>query len=181
MKEGSEWVVGEWVAYGMFRKWVDFINRLVIGNGYKAHWKHSYFGYLLTREYQSRGTVHFHVIIDNWYPWKQASKWWWEKCGSISQSRIDDRTAAVGYALKYCLKSGYQPDIWIPNKRWMGGRVTFVDLNERYQEYMSQPFIRPEERSNPSQVAKQGLSEGRDELYQVKLNLQPDLDSPPSK
>lgn len=175
--EGSEWVIGNWQAYGMFRQWVRFINVMVEGLRYKQHWKHSYFGYLLTRENQSRGTVHFHGVIDNWFPWKQANNWWWERCGFIRISPIIRLEGSLAYCLKYCLKSGFQPDIWIPKKRWDGFRLDIDGINRRYQEYMAEPFDMPGEEV-PSKEAELGLSDGRVEQHQVKLNLQPDIDRP---
>lgn len=143
-QDGSEWVVSEWVAYGMFRRWIAYLNTLVIGDGYKKHWKHSYFGYLMGKEYQTRGVIHFHVVIDNWYPWKQATEWWWRNCGAMRQERIEDNREAIKYALKYALKSGSTPDIWLPNRRWVGKPVVIVDVDEMYQKYMNQPFDTPD-------------------------------------
>jgi hypothetical protein len=142
---GSEWVIGQWQAVGMFKRWIEFINILVEGERYKQHWKHSYFGYMLTQESQTRGVVHFHVIIDNYFPWAQASKWWWEKCGSINITKIEDLGSSLAYCLKYCLKTGYLPVVWTPNKRWRGDFLSFQDIDKRYQEYMQQPFEAPGE------------------------------------
>lgn len=197
MKEGSEWVIGEWQAFGMVRRWISFLNTLVEGVRYKQHWKHSYFGYVMAKEYQVRGVIHYHLIIDNWFPWKQASEWWWQKCGSCKIEKVADAEQDLYYALKYCLKSGHRPEIWLPNRRWVGGTVQIIDLNQRYQEYMREPFNPPSEIPSAEQLSqlekwkmetlknlpglitgsKKELSEGRCEGQQIKLDLQTDLDN----
>lgn len=114
----TEWVVRPWVAYGWFLRWVRSVNEIVEGPKYKSRWKHSYFGYVVAKEYQSRGVEHFHVLIDNWFPFQAASRFWWDNCGACNIKPVEDLSGSVKYALKYCLKSGVEPNIWVPNHRW---------------------------------------------------------------
>ena len=128
-------------AWGLFKKWVDAINQEVEGKNYKRKWKHSYFGYVISAEYQMREVIHYHALIDNWFPWGFASKYWWKWSGFIKIKRnLSNVPGAIRYTMKYVMKSGVAPVVWLTKKKWA---KEVIDINAIYQEYMSRPFEQP--------------------------------------
>jgi hypothetical protein len=129
-------------AWGMFKKWIDAINTEVQGKHYKREWKHSYFGYVVAAEYQSREVIHYHVLIDNWFPWEFASRYWWKWGGFIKIKKIKNVPGAIRYTLKYLMKSGNPPVVWLTKKMWVKENVIkeTVNVNAIYQQYLDSPY-----------------------------------------
>jgi hypothetical protein len=134
----KNWVIPSWQSYGWVMRWRDFINRLVIGKNYKNSWKHSYFGYVLTKEYQKNGVEHFHMLIDSWFPYEYSSNWWWRRCGMCKIEGVSDLPGSLRYTLKYCTKGDNEPVIWIPEKRF---DVNSIDVSAIYKRSMDDPSL----------------------------------------
>ena len=128
--------ISEQLAWNKFKKWLHEINKEVIGENYKRSWKHCYFSYVAVPEYQTRGTIHYHVLIDNWFPWKFAQKLWWDMSGFIKIKKVNNTEAAIRYVMKYITKEG-EPVVWLANKRWERSANKKIDLNQIYQDYMN--------------------------------------------
>lgn len=128
-------------AWGLYKKWIDAINIQVEGEHYKREWKHSYFGYVVAAEYQVREVIHYHALIDNWFPWEFASRYWWKWAGFIKIKPIKNIPGSIRYTMKYVMKSGNSPVFWIPRKRW---EKKVIDLNAICQAYMDRPYTKPE-------------------------------------
>ena len=126
--------ISEQLAWNRFKKWIHEINKDVIGPKYKRTWKHCYFSYVVVPEYQTRGTIHFHVLIDNWFPWKFASEYWWDNSGFIKIKKVQNVEAAVRYVMKYVTKEG-QPVVWLTHKK---AEIHTVDINQLSQNYMNE-------------------------------------------
>ncbi len=129
--------VSEEKAWGLFKKWLDAINKKVEGKNYKREWKHSYFGYVISAEYQLREVIHYHLLIDNWFPWEYAIDYWWKWSGFIKIRKIKNAPGAIRYTLKYVMKSGNPPTVWLTKKRW---DKQMIDINGIYKAWMAAPY-----------------------------------------
>jgi len=123
-------------AWGLFKAWVNEINRFVVGKKYRKIYKHSYFGYVVAAERQSRGTLHFHMLIDTWVPYGYCISNWWDRAGYCHISKVHSKEAALRYILKYISKTGTEPTIWIPKNKWVKQEFTMAEINRRYREAM---------------------------------------------
>lgn len=122
-------------AWSLFKKWVHEINLHVIGKKYKRKFKHSYFSYVVTREIQTRGVIHFHVIVDNYIPYKFAQSIWWNMAGYIDLTPIKDAEGSIRYILKYLTKTDIEPVVWkVKNKV----SIETIDINKNVQRYLDE-------------------------------------------
>ena len=70
-------------AWNQFKKWLHEINKYIEGPNYKRKWKHCYFSYFIVGERETRSVVSYHLLIDNWFPWRLAVRYWWNYAGLI--------------------------------------------------------------------------------------------------
>jgi hypothetical protein len=120
-------------AWNLLKKWVHEVNKFVEGPKYKRRWKHSYFSYFVVAEYQTRGAIHYHLLIDRWFPWDYASRYWWNIAGFIDIRKVDNTEAAIRYVTKYLTKGGDEPVIWFANRMWdKKKRINLQKLVDRY-------------------------------------------------
>ncbi len=101
-------------AWWWWRQLVRRLNEEIGGRNYKNKFSHSYFGYVAGLEYQKNGWAHLHVVVDNYVDYQVINDWWQANCGfAWCKPVTDDGAGAVRYALKYVLKSGEVPTVWI--------------------------------------------------------------------
>lgn len=99
----------------MFRRLVQVLNRDLFGDRYTKKVGHSYFSYVLAYEYQTRGTIHLHALIDKPFDWSYA-KTYWQKVAGISQIEPVHHPKKLSfYVCKYVLKES-DTDIYIQKK-----------------------------------------------------------------
>ncbi|MDJ0304545.1 hypothetical protein [Dehalobacter sp.] len=73
--------------------------------------KYPDFKYIGTRERQSRGAVHYHILYNRFIPWKEAIAIWQELIkgkGTVNLEKIDG-LKAINYVLEYVGKSMKNP------------------------------------------------------------------------
>jgi hypothetical protein len=99
------------VANRLFDYLVKCLNKEVFGNNYRRIVSKSYFSYSKGLEYQRRGIIHFHVLIDRPVNFCTIHKIWNEFAGFAHTSIIENRNAAISYVSKYALKGG-QVDLY---------------------------------------------------------------------
>jgi len=99
------------MALRIFDKLVRLLNQDVYGKNYKRFLKHSYFSYVLAKEYQSRGVIHYHFLADRPLNFKLLHAFWNVHAGYADTQIIKDSTKAVRYVVKYMVKNG-DPEIW---------------------------------------------------------------------
>jgi hypothetical protein len=128
------------------KKWKYFIQCLnmdALGRHYVNKVGHSYFGYVRGLEYQRRGVVHFHALIDRRINYDMAHRMWKHIAGFIWISTIHDQKAALSYVTKYATKGG-QIDFYKPKKRWVFNPCPaweVIQLNEPQPEYLQLDFL----------------------------------------
>lgn len=95
------------VAQSLFKWFVRFNNAHAFGNHYTRKVGHSYFSYAVGAEYQKRGVLHFHVLVDKPLDFSFVHSTWGQRCGFVwIDTKFKDREAVVGYVCKYVLKGG---------------------------------------------------------------------------
>lgn len=120
-------------SWGLFKRWVHEINRHVMGKNYKRKFKHSYFSYVVTGEYQIRGVIHYHVLVDNYIPYEFANSVWRRIAGYIKTKPIHNSEGSIRYVTKYITKSDITPVIWIVKNKVI---IKTIDFNEKVQRYL---------------------------------------------
>jgi hypothetical protein len=100
-----------------WKYFVQCLNRDILGQHYVNKVGHSYFGYVRGLEYQQRGVVHFHALVDRCLDFEIAHRMWKHMAGYLWISKINDSEAAVHYVTKYCTKGG-EIDFYKPQKPW---------------------------------------------------------------
>lgn len=137
--------VCEGKAWAMWHRLVRELNvRTTLGPGYRRKVKHSYFGYVVGMERQARGVVHLHAVVDNRVSYVNVHRLWNEWAGWAWCKPVRDGEASLRYALKYALKSGGQPLVWLQRERRsvsepLSGRVC---VNPAGQELRASPYLR---------------------------------------
>lgn len=86
------------------RRLIMDLNKDIYGPRYTRLVHHSYFSYLLATEYQSRGTLHFHMLVDRPVNFELIHKIWNYRHGFAQTSILKDKYSSIIYSLKYCLK-----------------------------------------------------------------------------
>ena len=94
------------VAIAYFKKLVRYLNKDVFGKQYKKIVKESYFSYALGIEYQRRGVIHFHAIVDRPVNFKRIHTLWNKWAGFAWIDNIRNQYDCVRYIAKYILKGG---------------------------------------------------------------------------
>lgn len=87
-----------------FRWLVRVLNKELFGKRYTRIVDHSYFSYFIAQEYQRRGAIHYHVLIDRPVNYKMIHKFWGRYFGYAQTQVIRDVYSTAIYAVKYCLK-----------------------------------------------------------------------------
>ena len=103
------------VANRLFFHLVKCLNKEVFGEHYTRIVSKSYFSYSKALEYQRRGIIHFHVLIDRPVDFKLIHKIWNQYAGFAHTSIIKDNFAVRSYVSKYNLKGG-QIDVYFAKK-----------------------------------------------------------------
>ena len=137
-------------AYFAFKKWLHEINKYVEGEKYKRRWKHCYFSYFVVGEREKRLTVTYHVLIDNWFPWRYAARYWWNFMGYIDIRRVNNVSAALRYVAKFFDEDGLEPILWQTKKRWRGFKP---DINDKRLDKFMEDAI-PESAYQPKGFGK---------------------------
>jgi hypothetical protein len=105
-------------AKNYWRMLVRQLNVGVFGEHYTKHCHHSYFSYVIGLEYQKRGVVHFHVLVDNYVNYELIHRLWGNAHGFVWISPVTDRAVVVEYVCKYIMKQGdANLDIYVSKKR----------------------------------------------------------------
>lgn len=87
-----------------FRWLIRVLNKELFGKRYTRKVGHSYFAYFVATEYQKRGTLHFHALIDRPVHYKLIHDFWGRYFGFAKTSKITDIYATAIYCVKYCIK-----------------------------------------------------------------------------
>lgn len=90
----------------LWRRLVQCLNRDLYGNNYTRIVGHSYFSYALAFEYQTRGAIHMHALVDGITNWELANRIWRHMAGIINIKPINDGLKAAKYLCKYVTKGG---------------------------------------------------------------------------
>lgn len=93
-------------ALQLWRRLVQRLNARLYGNHYTRLVGHSYFSYALAYEYQKRGMLHMHVLVDKRTDWELVNRLWRHWAGIVKVERVDDAEGACGYISKYVSKGG---------------------------------------------------------------------------
>jgi hypothetical protein len=133
-KEWSEWLsMRKWcvfltltfreetspeVALRLFQLLVRKLNENVYGDHYTRYVHHSYFSYVVGIEYQSRGTIHFHVLIDRPVNFTLIHTLWNAWAGFAKPEIIMQNENAVYYVTKYAAKCGQMEPPFFAKKKY---------------------------------------------------------------
>jgi hypothetical protein len=95
-------------ALAMWYRFIRLLNRRVFGDHYTRIVHHSYFSYVLGIERQTRGVLHFHVLIDRPIDYAFIHKVWndWAGFSWIEQIKPESNRDAIFYVSKYVVKGG---------------------------------------------------------------------------
>src|SRR5512146_423516 len=84
-------------AVFLWRRLVQALNKDLFGNHYTRIVGHSYFSYALAFEYQLRGTLHMHALVDRRTNWELANRLWRRMAGIIKIKGVEDVQGAARY------------------------------------------------------------------------------------
>ncbi len=115
-------------AWKRFRSLIRLLNKNLLGSHYTRYVKHSYFSYVVGLEYQRRGVVHFHFMVDEPIDFLTLHRIWNYWAGFAKTEIIRDVREVTRYVSKYVLKGGeihtYKKHRnWIPDPKpywWLG-------------------------------------------------------------
>jgi len=82
------------------------LNECVFGLHYTKFVGHSYFSYIAGLEYQRRGVIHFHLLIDKPVNFHLMHEFWNEIAGFAHVQILRDLDGALDYVTKYVIKCG---------------------------------------------------------------------------
>lgn len=105
------------IAFNRWRSLVRTLNTDLLGHRYVRKVKHSYFSYVLSREYQVRGVIHFHVLIDRPVDYALIHRTWSYMAGYAHASKVKTPSSVIAYALKYAVKSG-DVEVYLTDKEY---------------------------------------------------------------
>lgn len=95
---------------------VQSLNTDLFGNHYTRIVGHSYFSYALAFEFQKRGTLHMHALVDQKTNWQLANSIWRQMAGIIKIKPVSEVQGAARYLAKYVSKGGdvkmYRPKVY---------------------------------------------------------------------
>jgi len=120
------------IAMSKYMQLVNQLNKSLYGSNYVRKYGHSYFSYLLGIEYQKRGVIHFHVLIDKPIDYALAHKIWNKIAGFAWIEPIENPEALISYCTKYVIKGGDLLPYRSKNKKspnnlpyWWGEKTLF--------------------------------------------------------
>jgi hypothetical protein len=93
-------------ANRLFRLLIRRLNEELLGKNYRNYVDHSYFSYCKGIEYQRRGIIHFHVLIDRPVHYKLIHDFWDSVAGFAWTTVIKQDINAITYVSKYASKDG---------------------------------------------------------------------------
>ena len=119
---GPDWVRGLW------KKLVHELNKDVGGRDYRRKFKHSYFSYVMTLEYQTRGALHVHALVDNWIDYELLHRLWNSYAGFAWVKRVHPSSEhEMRYVLKYVTNDA-APLVWFKRNKVQLRRVDLRGL-----------------------------------------------------
>jgi len=90
-----------------FKNLIRILNSDLLGSHYTRIVGHSYFSYVCGVEYQTRGTPHFHFVLDKPFNFNLMHKYWFIKNGYLKVEKIysfKESEQCINYSLKYSVK-----------------------------------------------------------------------------
>jgi hypothetical protein len=95
-------------AINNYRDLVRTLNEDILGRKYNKKIGHSYFTYILGIEFQQRGVIHFHVLIDDFVNLNLLHKYWNDRFGYAWVQKVELGTEPIvtEYLTKYIVKGG---------------------------------------------------------------------------
>jgi len=94
----------------LFRFLVQVLNQELYGNHYMRIVGHSYFSYVVGFEYQKRGALHLHAMVDKPIHFEFVHSIWNKVAGFAWIEPACDLDRLVPYISKYVVKDG---DLWV--------------------------------------------------------------------
>jgi hypothetical protein len=93
-------------AVFLWRRLVQSLNRRLYGNHYTRIVGHCYFSYALAFEYQTRGALHMHALVDRRTDWEFINKIWRHMAGIVKIVPVENAEGVSRYLSKYVTKGG---------------------------------------------------------------------------
>lgn len=87
-------------AEKLLKRLIMQLNKEIFGNHYTRTVGHSYFSYMYSAEYQSRGAVHFHVLFDGPVNRDRIKKLWERWAGDADVGPTQNAEGAIIYLSK---------------------------------------------------------------------------------
>ncbi len=133
------------IALKLFQKLVQILNEEVFGKHYTNYVGHSYFSYVVGIEFQKRGTIHFHVLIDRPVNFETINRLWNAWAGFAKPESIKQNENAVYYVTKYAAKCGQMEPPYFAKKIYTPGFLPpwWPELEEETSETNDQNNILP--------------------------------------
>jgi len=94
------------IARKKLKRLISELNSCVFGSHYRKFVGHSYFSYIVGLEYQKRGVIHFHMLVDRPIDFRYLHKFWNSIAGFAHVEVLKDLENALEYVTKYVLKCG---------------------------------------------------------------------------
>ncbi len=94
------------IALKLVKQLIRILNVNVFGKHYTNFVRHSYFSYMIGIEFQKRGVIHFHILIDRPVNFDLIKRFWNSCAGYAECSIIRNNENSVYYVTKYAAKSG---------------------------------------------------------------------------
>lgn len=94
------------IALKKVQKLIRVLNQDVVGIHYTNYVGHSYFSYVIGIEFQKRGVVHFHILIDSPVNFQLIKSYWNKIAGFADPQIIRENINSVYYVTKYAAKCG---------------------------------------------------------------------------
>jgi hypothetical protein len=93
-------------ALAKFKRLIRYLNIDLLGTNYVRKAGHSYFSYLYAIEYQRRGVIHFHMVIDRPVNFDLIKRHWLTMAGFADIRPIEHKSFVIQYVCKYLSKEG---------------------------------------------------------------------------
>lgn len=121
--------ISEIKALAIWSALVKKLGKRYLGKNYSRRYGHSYFSYCIGLEYQDRGVVHFHVLVDQWVDYSYIHKLWNKWAGWAWIDQVKSHQGVVVYITKYVLKSGVV-DVYRPNKKFISPEKIWIEKED---------------------------------------------------
>jgi len=117
------WEIGYYKALAMFRALLNRLGKAEVGKKFSRAFGESYFGYVMGIEYQARGVIHFHMIVDNWIDYKLVHELWNAWAGFAWVEPVRSKESVCKYIAKYLIKNNdvYQ---FVPKRSYIKKKDT---------------------------------------------------------